>query len=130
MFVLSLLRPSAAPTTLSARSAGVTTGPVTVPFVLSIGVGFSKAAQATEGFGILTAASVAPIVSVLACSLLQKPAAAVAGLARRSLTRLLDAVFASLRGETRAASSIAAAAPSVVGSSADDRDDGETEAHV
>ncbi|KAJ1488869.1 hypothetical protein T484DRAFT_1781839 [Baffinella frigidus] len=45
-------------------SAGVTTGPVTVPFVLSIGVGCSKAVKASEGFGILACASVWPIVKV------------------------------------------------------------------
>lgn len=32
-------------------SAGVTTGPVTVPFVLAIGIGFAKAVEAPEGFG-------------------------------------------------------------------------------
>ncbi|KXZ45044.1 hypothetical protein GPECTOR_59g652 [Gonium pectorale] len=57
-------------------SAGVTTGPVTVPFVLSLGIGFSKATGATEGFGILTAASVAPIISVLLTNLLRNPAKA------------------------------------------------------
>ncbi len=46
-------------------SAGVTTGPVTVPFVLSIGIGFCKASQSAEGFGLLTCASVAPIITVL-----------------------------------------------------------------
>lgn len=46
-------------------SAGVTTGPVTVPFVLSTGVGCSKAVQASEGFGILACASVWPIITVL-----------------------------------------------------------------
>lgn len=52
-------------------SAGVTTGPVTVPFVLSLGVGFSKASSAQEGFGILTCASVAPILTVLAVNALR-----------------------------------------------------------
>jgi Protein of unknown function (DUF1538) len=47
-------------------SAGVTTGPVTVPLVLAMGLGFGKAVGATEGFGILAAASVCPIISVLA----------------------------------------------------------------
>jgi hypothetical protein len=46
-------------------SAGVTTGPVTVPLVLAMGLGFSGAVKATEGFGILAAASIAPIVAVL-----------------------------------------------------------------
>ncbi len=50
-------------------SAGVTTGPVTVPLVLAMGLGFGKAVGATEGFGILSAASVCPIVSVMTLGL-------------------------------------------------------------
>lgn len=50
-------------------SAGVTTGPVTVPLVLAMGLGFGKAMDATEGFGILTLASIGPIISVLATGL-------------------------------------------------------------
>jgi len=46
-------------------SAGVTTGPVTVPLVLAMGLGFSNATQAVEGFGILCLASAGPIISVL-----------------------------------------------------------------
>lgn len=44
-------------------SAGVTTGPVTVPFVLSLGLSFGKVVDAPQGFGILACASVAPIIS-------------------------------------------------------------------
>jgi hypothetical protein len=47
-------------------SAGVTTGPVTVPLVLAMGLGFGGAVNAVEGFGILAAASIAPICVVLA----------------------------------------------------------------
>jgi hypothetical protein len=50
-------------------SAGVTTGPVTVPLVLAMGLGFGKAVGTTEGFGILAAASVCPIISVLSLGL-------------------------------------------------------------
>jgi len=46
-------------------SAGVTTGPVTVPVVLSLGLGLAAAVGASDGFGILAMASVGPIVSVL-----------------------------------------------------------------
>lgn len=53
-------------------SAGVTTGPVTVPFVLSLGIGLSTAAQSSEGFGILTAASVGPIITVLLVYFMKK----------------------------------------------------------
>ena len=50
-------------------SAGVTTGPVTVPLVLAMGLGFSNAVGAVEGFGVLAMASVGPIISVLAMGL-------------------------------------------------------------
>jgi uncharacterized membrane protein YvlD (DUF360 family) len=53
-------------------SAGVTTGPVTVPFVLAVGVGCSKAVQAAEGFGILACASVWPIVSVMSMEAIRR----------------------------------------------------------
>ena len=46
-------------------SAGVTTGPITVPLVLAMGLGFGNAVDAVEGFGILSMASVGPILSVL-----------------------------------------------------------------
>jgi hypothetical protein len=49
-------------------SAGVTTGPVTVPLVLAMGLGLGSAVDAVEGFGILAMASVGPIVTVLAVS--------------------------------------------------------------
>lgn len=46
-------------------SAGVTTGPITVPLVLAMGLGFGGALNAVEGFGILSMASIFPIISVL-----------------------------------------------------------------
>lgn len=46
-------------------SAGVTTGPVTVPLVLALGLGFGNAVSAVDGFGILSMASICPILSVL-----------------------------------------------------------------
>ncbi len=46
-------------------SAGVTTGPITVPLVLAMGLGFGNATNAVEGFGILCMASVGPILAVL-----------------------------------------------------------------
>merc|ERR1712187_93982 len=49
-------------------SAGVTTGPVTVPLVLSLGVGLCGRLGSADGFGILACASVCPIISVLALS--------------------------------------------------------------
>lgn len=46
-------------------SAGVTTGPITVPLVLAMGLGISSSVGVVEGFGILAMASVMPILAVL-----------------------------------------------------------------
>ena len=46
-------------------SAGVTTGPVTVPLVLAMGLGFGNAMGSLDGFGILSLASICPILAVL-----------------------------------------------------------------
>jgi hypothetical protein len=73
-------------------SAGVTTGPVTVPFVLSIGIGFSIAAGSAEGFGMLTIMSVWPIISVLLTAMCRGPAEA----ARKQLARSARSVQQSL----------------------------------
>ena len=53
-------------------SAGVTTGPVTVPLVLAMGLGFGKSLDAIEGFGILSMASICPIIAVLCTGLFIK----------------------------------------------------------
>lgn len=50
-------------------SAGVTTGPITVPLVLAMGLGFSDAVGSVEGFGILSMASIGPIIAVLSTGL-------------------------------------------------------------
>lgn len=47
-------------------SAGVTTGPITVPLVLAMGLGIGgQVPGVVEGFGILSVASVSPTLSVL-----------------------------------------------------------------
>ncbi len=51
-------------------SAGVTTGPITVPLVLAMGLGFGNATNAVEGFGILSMASIGPIITVMATGLI------------------------------------------------------------
>lgn len=50
-------------------SAGVTTGPITVPLVLAIGLGIGQQVNVVEGFGVLSMASVCPIVAVLVVGL-------------------------------------------------------------
>lgn len=46
-------------------SGGVTTGPVTVPLVLAMGLGIGGTLHISDGFGILALASVFPIITVL-----------------------------------------------------------------
>jgi hypothetical protein len=50
-------------------SAAVTTGPITVPLVLSMGLGIGGQVGAIEGFGIVSLASCCTIVSVLSMGL-------------------------------------------------------------
>ncbi len=50
-------------------SAAVTTGPVTVPLVLAMGLGLGRAVQAGNGFGVVALASLFPVGSVLLCGL-------------------------------------------------------------
>ncbi|MCB5261882.1 MAG: DUF1538 domain-containing protein [Candidatus Cloacimonetes bacterium] len=50
-------------------SAGVTTGPITVPLVLSMGLGIGSQVGVVEGFGILSLASACPIITVLGMGL-------------------------------------------------------------
>ncbi len=46
-------------------SAGVTTGPITVPLVMAAGLGIGSYSVGVESFGVLALASVCPIISVL-----------------------------------------------------------------
>ncbi len=55
--------------TIAWDSAGVTTGPVTVPLVLATGLAVSQKVGAVDGFGILALASVFPAITVLAVGL-------------------------------------------------------------
>lgn len=51
-------------------SGGVTTGPVTVPLVLAMGLSIGAEAGVVDGFGMLALASVFPILSVLGYGML------------------------------------------------------------
>ena len=54
-------------------SAGVTTGPITVPLVLAMGLGVgANVPGVSDGFGILAMASVGPILTVLSVGLYTK----------------------------------------------------------
>jgi hypothetical protein len=74
-------------------SAGVTTGPVTVPLVLAMGLAFGDATDAVDGFGILSMASIGPIITVMLSGLWAKRRARVeASRARAAAARRLPDV--------------------------------------
>merc|ERR1719162_1836350 len=56
---------------LSFDSGCITTGPATVPIVLALGAGLSKSSgsENTSGFGVVTLASLFPILTVLICGI-------------------------------------------------------------
>lgn len=53
-------------------SAGVTTGPITVPLVVSLSLGLSSQLKADDSFGLLTMAAMFPVATVLAAGLISK----------------------------------------------------------
>ena len=52
-------------TGLSWDSGGVTTGPITVPLVLAMGLGIGGGLNVVDGFGIVSMASLFPILTML-----------------------------------------------------------------
>ncbi|MBS0010500.1 MAG: DUF1538 domain-containing protein [Bacteroidales bacterium] len=59
-------------TAMAWDSGGVTTGPVTVPLVLAMGLSIGGALNISDGFGILALASAFPIITVLSYGLYKK----------------------------------------------------------
>jgi hypothetical protein len=51
-------------------AAAVTTGPVTVPLILGVGIATATEVKASEGFGILALASLCPILTTLTLGLI------------------------------------------------------------
>lgn len=62
-------------------SGGVTTGPMTVPFIMALGVGFASVRSdknaANDSFGLVALSSVGPILAVLVLGCFFKPTEAV-----------------------------------------------------
>ncbi|MBQ7638427.1 MAG: DUF1538 domain-containing protein [Clostridia bacterium] len=79
VFILAMFAPKSF-TAVAFDSGGVTTGPMTVPFIMSFGLGVSairsdKHAYA-DSFGLVSVCSIGPILAVLILSLIYKPDAA------------------------------------------------------
>ena len=71
VFILAFLVPESF-LAISFDSGGVTTGPMTVPFIMSLGVGVAsiRADEETDSFGLIALCSVGPIIAVMMLGLL------------------------------------------------------------
>lgn len=81
-------------------SGGVTTGPMTVPFIMALGVGLASVRSdknsASDSFGLVALSSVGPILAVLLLGCFYKPTEAVyslGGVAQVETTRDVAQVF-------------------------------------
>lgn len=65
---------------VSFDSGGVTTGPITVPFIMSLGLGIASSRSdknsASDSFGLISLCSIGPILCVLLLGIIYKPAEA------------------------------------------------------
>ena len=80
LFFLAFFAPSEF-ASVAFDSGGVTTGPMTVPFIMALGVGLSSARSdkdsANDSFGLVALCSVGPILMVLLLSIFYHPTDAV-----------------------------------------------------
>lgn len=76
LFILSFFSPDSF-TSVAFDSGGVTTGPMTVPFIMALGVGLSAARSDPDGaedsFGLVALCSVGPIMMVLLLGIFYNP---------------------------------------------------------
>ena len=76
LFLLSVFVPESF-VPLSFDSGGVTTGPVTVPFIMALGVGLASVRSdrdsGSDSFGLISLCSIGPILSVLLLGLVYQP---------------------------------------------------------
>lgn len=94
LFLVSFLVPSNF-TAIAFDSGGVTTGPMTVPFIMALGIGFSAARCDKDGdsdsFGLVSMCSIGPILMVLLLSMFYHPGSTSHALVEiASLTTMQD----------------------------------------
>ena len=99
VFVLSFLTPKTF-IPVSFDSGGVTTGPMTVPFIMALGIGMASVRSdknsSNDSFGLIALCSIGPIFSVLTLGVFYSPEEAVytaKTLAELSTTKAVAAEF-------------------------------------
>lgn len=80
LFLLSFLTPSDF-IAVAFDAGGVTTGPMTVPFIMAIGIGLSASCsdkdEASDSFGLIALCSIGPILMVLLLGIFYHPSEAI-----------------------------------------------------
>ena len=83
-------------------SGGVTTGPVTVPFIMAMGAGLaaisSDRSSRSDSFGLVALCSIGPIISVLILSIFYSPEATSSPVQIAEIVTTRDALNAFLAG--------------------------------
>lgn len=84
LFIMSAITPSSF-VTVAFDAGGVTTGPMTVPFIMALGVGISASRTdkggAADSFGLIALCSVGPILMVMILGICYNPSEALYNLA-------------------------------------------------
>jgi hypothetical protein len=82
MFAISAFTPADF-LSMAFDSGGVTTGPITVPFIMSLGVGLASLRSdqnaSSDSFGLVALCSVGPIIAVMVLGIFYRPDAAMIG---------------------------------------------------
>ena len=82
-------------------SGGVTTGPITVPFIMAMGSGLaatgSKKNSSENSFGLVALCSIGPILSVLILSIVFKPESSASQTVIENVTNTREAFFVFLK---------------------------------
>lgn len=77
-------------------SGGVTTGPITVPFIMALGIGMvsirSDKKSSDDSFGLVALCSIGPILSVLILSICYEPSATTTETVIRDIVDTRDAI--------------------------------------
>ncbi len=77
-------------------SGGVTTGPITVPFIMALGAGLASAKKGKHAgensFGLVALCSIGPILSVLLLSIFYKPKPATSAYEIANVSTTMDAL--------------------------------------
>lgn len=100
-------------------SGGVTTGPITVPFIMALGVGMASVRNdkkaADDSFGLVALCSIGPILSVLFLSIIYEPTSETSETVISDIVTTKDAIMEFIRAIPKFAEEVLIAFLPIVG---------------